>query len=406
MSKQPPLVRHLRRFENTIFDEMTELATAHGAISLGQGFPDESGPAEVLSAAAEALARGDNQYAPGRGIPDLRAAIADHQARWYGQQLDPDTEVVVSAGATEAMTAAILALVEPGDDIVAFEPTYDCYAGAAAMAHATLTPVRLCAPGFALDVDRLRAAISDKTRFMILNSPHNPTGHVFDAAELQQIAEVAAEHDLFVLTDEVYEHLTFDQHVHIPFATLPEMAERTLTISSAGKTFSVTGWKVGWLTGPAPVLTAVTRAKQNMTFTNGTPFQHGVAAGLRLPDSRIREIQAGFQDRRDRLVAGLTDLGFDVAPAQGTYFVMADITGVLDVAGCPWDGLEFCRRLPGLVGVGAIPAQVFYADLDDPTDPDVRRLVRFTCSKSHETIAAGLERLADLPDALGAASRG
>ena len=401
VSAHPELIRRMRRFENTIFDEMTELATRHGAISLGQGFPDDSGPAEVLDAAVAAIGRGDNQYAPGRGLPSLREAIAEHQRSWYGLDLDPDTEVMVSAGATEAMTAAILALVEPGDEVIAFEPTYDCYDGAVTMANGVLRPVRLSAPEYRFDAARLRAAITERTQFLILNSPHNPTGHVFDDQELAELADVVIEHDLFVLTDEVYEHLVFDGHTHTPLSTLPGMADRTLTISSAGKTFSVTGWKIGWLTGPADVITAVGRTKQNMTFTNGTPFQHGVAAGLALPHERIEAIGHTFQERRDLLVAGLTSLGFDVHPAQGTYFVTADIGGVLDDAGrSEWDGMEFCRRLPELVGVGAIPAQVFYADPDDPADPRVRHLVRFTCSKSARTITTGLERLAGLRDAI------
>lgn len=397
MNTTPPLVQRLRRFDNTIFDEMTELARRHRALNLGQGTPEDPGPRELLDAASAALLAGDNQYAPGRGTAELRAAVAEHQRRWYGVELDPETEVVITAGATEAMTAAILSLVEPGDEAIAFEPIYDCYDGALAMAGATLVPVRLDAPSYRLDVDRLRDAIGPRTRFLILNTPHNPTGHVFDRDELQAIAEVVQEHDLFVLSDDVYEHLTFDDHRHIPIATLPQMADRTLTISSAGKTFSVTGWKIGWMTGPADVLTASTRAKQNMTFTNGTPLQHGVAVGLGLPPQRFDELRIDLQNRRDLLTRGLEDIGFTVHPSQGTYFVTADASALVTASGRDdLDGLTLCRHLPELVGVAAIPSQVFYVE----PDASVRMFVRFTSSRSRSTLTAGLERLASLPDKL------
>lgn len=381
-----PLIHRMRGFATTIFAEMTTLAVEHGAINLGQGFPDSSGPQEVLDAAREAIAAGDNQYAPGNGVPALREAIAHHQREFYGIHLDPATEVLVSAGATEAMTAAILALCESGDEVVVLEPTYDCYEQATALAGGVLKRVRLREPAYALDEDELRATVSDRTRLLIINSPHNPTGHVLTDAERAAIADVAQRHDVTVLCDDVYEHLAFDGRTHTPLATLPGMFERTVTISSAGKTFSVTGWKIGWLTGPQRLLTAINTVKQNMTFTNGTPFQSGVAAGLRLPRERFAEIRDRFVDGRDRLVPGLTAAGLQVHPAEGAYFVMTDIRPLgFD------DGYEFCRMLPGRIGVAAIPAQVFYAD-----PASARHLVRFTFAKQHDVLDEAARRLATL----------
>lgn len=380
----PVLVERMRTFSTTIFAEMTALAVRHGAINLGQGFPDSAGPPEVLDAATSAMAAGHNQYPPATGIPVLREAIAAHQRDWYGMDLDPEREVMVSAGATEAMTAAILALCEPGDEVIALEPSYDTYGGAVALAGGVFRQVRLHEPSYALDVDELAAAVTDRTRLLVINSPHNPTGHVLTGEELAGIARVAIEHDLLVLTDEVYEHLAFDGRRHVPLATLPGMAGRTVTISSAGKTFSVTGWKIGWLCGPAPLLAAIGVVKQNMTFASGTPLQHGVAAGLALPPERFAASAARFQSARDRLVAGLAATGMEVHPSQGSYFVVADITALgFD------DGYRFCRELPARVGVAAVPAQVFYAD-----PSTARTLVRFTFAKQPGVLDAAIERLA------------
>lgn len=381
-----PLVTRMRRFSTTIFAEMTSLATAHGALNLGQGFPDDPGPVEVIEAAREAMAAGVNQYAPGVGLPQLRQAVAAHQRDWYGMNLDPDTEVLVTAGATEAMTATILALVEPGDEVIVLEPAYDCYEQAVALAGGVLRRVRLHEPEFSLDPAELAAAVTPRTRLIIVNTPHNPTGHMLTQTEAQAIADVALEHDLLVATDEVYEHLTFDGARHIPLATLPGMAERTLTISSAGKTFSVTGWKIGWICGPARLLAAINTVKQVMTFANGTPFQIGVAAGLGLPPERFGQIAEAFSPGRQALIDGLRAAGFGVHPNQGSYFVMADIRplGLTD-------GYDLCRRLPEACGVAAIPAQVFYGD-----PASAAHLVRFTFAKSLATLREAADRLAAL----------
>ncbi|MDO5682201.1 MAG: methionine aminotransferase [Propionibacteriaceae bacterium] len=379
-----PLIERLRGFTTTIFSEMSQLATRHDAINLGQGFPDTAGPQEVLDTAVHAIRDGANQYPPGHGIPDLRRAVTEHQHRFYGLELDPFSQVMVSAGATEAMTAAILALCEIGDEVIALEPSYDCYAGAVAMAGGVFKQVRLHEPAYTLDVAELEAAISPRTRILIINTPHNPTGHVLTEAELRGIAELAIRHDLIVLTDEVYEHMVFDDHRHIPLATLPGMFERTVTISSAGKTFSVTGWKIGWLSAPAEFIDAIHTTKQNMTYASGTPFQHGVAAGLALPADRFRAIGAGYQQLRDLLAEGLTAAGLKVHPVGGTFFMMADISS-LNFDG---DGYEFCRQLPERTGVAAIPAQVFYGE-----PQSAQNLVRFCFGKRPEVLAEAAARL-------------
>ncbi len=380
-----PLIERLRGFTTTIFSEMSQLATKHGAINLGQGFPDAPGPREVLDEAVRAIRAGANQYPPGHGIPEMRRAVADHQHRFYGIELDPLSQVMISAGATEAMSAAILALCEFGDEVIALEPSYDCYAGAVAMAGGVFRQVRLHEPAYTFDLVELEAAVTPRTRIIIVNSPHNPTGHVLTPEELQGIADVAIRHDLIVLTDEVYEHTVFDDHRHIPIATLPGMFERTVTISSAGKTFSVTGWKIGWLTGPARFIDAIHTTKQNMTYANGTPFQHGVAVGLALPDERFGAIGAGYQALRDVLAEGLVAAGFDVHPVGGTFFMMADISPL----GFPGDGYEFCRQLPERAGVAAIPAQVFYGE-----PQSAENLIRFCFGKRPEVLAEAAARLA------------
>src|SRR4051794_39147478 len=317
---------------------MSALAERTGAINLGQGFPDEDGPAAVLEAAQAAMRTGHNQYAPLPGVPPLRAAIIEHQQRFYG--LTPE-DVQVTMGATEAITAAILGLIEPGQEVLAFDPTYDSYGAAAKMTGARLVPVPLHPPGWHFDPDELRNAITPDTRAILVNTPHNPTGRVLAREELQTIADVVIEHDLIAITDEVYEHLVFDGREHVPLATLPGMAERTVTISSLGKTFSVTGWKVGWATGPAPLVAAVRAAKQFLTFAGATPFQHAGAAALRLGDGWYREFSAGLEAKRDRLCAGLSAAGFAVTPPQGTYFANADVGA---------DAAAFARELPYKAG--------------------------------------------------------
>ncbi|CAM5522445.1 aminotransferase [Streptomyces avidinii] len=354
---RPFLNRRLAAFGTTIFAEMSALATATGSINLGQGFPDTDGPAEIAEAAVRAIRDGKgNQYPPGPGVPELRHAIAAHQQRFYGLSYDPDTEVLVTAGATEAIAAALLALLEPGDEVIALEPFYDSYAACIAMAGAVRVPLTLRAPDFRLDVDALRAAVTPRTRLLLLNTPHNPTGTVLTPAELAAVAELAVSRDLLVITDEVYEHLVFEGS-HTPLAGLPGMRERTVTISSAGKTFSFTGWKVGWVTAPPELVTAVRSAKQFLTYVSSGPFQYAIAEALVLPDSYYEGFRADLAAKRDLLSDGLAAAGFEVYRPQGTYFVTTDITPLGE-----HDGLAFCRALPERCGVVAIPNQVFYDD--------------------------------------------
>ena len=380
-----PLSSRLQGLGTTIFAEMSALAAETGAINLGQGFPDVDGPPEVAEAAITAIRDGHNQYPPIDGIPELRTAIARHQQRFWGLEVDPDREVVVTAGATEAVTAALIGLCDPGDEIVVFDPTYDSYRAAAAMAGVTVRAVVLRPPSYAIDPDELARAFTDRTRLVLLNTPHNPTGKVFTDAELTMIAEACAERDVLVVSDEVYEHLVYDGE-HRPIATLPGMAERTVTISSAGKTFSFTGWKVGWATGPAELVGAVRTAKQFMSFVNGAPFQPAVAVGLDLDDSFYADLRDGYRERRDMLCDGLAAAGFEVFRPAGTYFATVDIRSV-DAT----DGLDFCRRLPERAGVVGVPTSVFYGDPDDG-----RHLVRFAFCKRPEVLAEAVERPATL----------
>ncbi len=382
-----PLVERMAGFGTTIFAEMSALAEQTGAINLGQGFPDTDGPPEIVEAAIAAMRAGHNQYPPGPGIPSLRAAISDHQRRRYGLEVDPDTEVLVTAGATEAIAASVMALAGPGDEVVTFEPYYDSYAATIALGGGTRRTVTLRGADFSFEPDELAAAITPATVAIVLNTPHNPTGKVFTREELAVIAELSREHDLVVVADEVYEHLVYDGR-HVPIATLPGMAERTLTISSAGKSFSFTGWKIGWVTGPSELVTAVRTVKQFLTYVSGTPFQHAVAVALAMGDSVTDELARSLRSKRDRIAAGLTAAGFEVSIPAGTYFICADIRPVTDALGLPADGLELCRRLPDLAGVVAIPTQVFY---DDPDDG--RHLVRFAFCKRDEVIDDACARL-------------
>jgi N-succinyldiaminopimelate aminotransferase len=367
----------------TIFAEMSALAMRTGAINLGQGFPDTDGPPSLLAAAAEAIASGHNQYPPGRGIAALRAAVVEHQARFYGLRYDADTEVLVTAGATEALTATILALCEPGDEVVVLEPFYDSYAAAIELAGAVRRTVRLDFPGYRLDGERLAAAFSERTRLVVLNSPHNPTGRVFEQEELQLVAQAAIEHDVIVVTDEVYEHLTFDGARHLPLARFPGMRDRTVAISSAGKTFSVTGWKIGWACARPDLVDAILTVKQFLTYVNGAPFQPAVAQGLGSDDATYAGLARRLQSGRDMLVGGLLDAGFDVSMPQGTYFVVAD-AAPLGFA----DGRRLCLRLPELAGVVAVPVVAFH---DDPAP--ARSLVRFAFCKRPEVLRQAAERL-------------
>lgn len=390
----------------TIFAEMSALAARTGAINLGQGFPDVDGPESVKRVAAEAIAAGVNQYPPGPGFPELRLAVAAHQQRHYGLSPDPDTEVLITTGATEALAAALLALTEPGDEVLTLEPFYDSYAAVIGLAGArhTTAPLIATPEGFRLDVDALRAAVTDRTRVILLNTPHNPTGAVLTRAELAVVLEVAERHDCLVLTDEVYEHLTYDGAEHVPFATLPGAAVRTLTISSAGKTFSFTGWKIGWLTGPAALVDAVRAVKQFLTYVSGAPFQPAIAHALALettggPDAGyVAGLAASLSARRDLLSAGLVAAGFEVVRPQGTYFVVADAAALLagPLAGRGLqDAADLCRALPELAGVVGVPVGAFTHD-GSAADAALRTAVRFTYVKQEAVLREAAERLAAL----------
>jgi N-succinyldiaminopimelate aminotransferase len=383
------LTTKLAGFGTTIFAEMSALAVETGAINLGQGFPDTDGPPEVLEAAVDAIRAGVNQYPPGPGTIELRTAIAAHQHRFYGIELDPVSEIVVTAGATEALAGALLGMLDAGDEVVVFEPMYDSYQACIALAGARAVPVLLApdADGrYVFDPDDLRSAVTDRTKLILVNTPHNPSGKVFTRAELTAIAAIALERDLIVVTDEVYEHLLFDGREHVPMATLPGMAERTLTISSGGKTFHTTGWKIGWMSGPEVLVTAAKTAKQFLTYVNGAPFQPAIAVGLGLPDEYFVRLAGELQTARDHLVAGLRTAGFTTYEPEATYFTTADIRPV-DPSG---DGMAFCRSLPARCGVVAIPNEVFYARPEHG-----RHLVRFASCKRLEVIDAAVERLVE-----------
>lgn len=385
MERAPYLTSRLQGFGETIFAEMSALALRTGAINLGQGFPDVDGPGEVADAAVAAIRAGHNQYPPGIGVRELRHAVAVHQSQFWDLDYDPDLEVLVTAGATEAIAASLLALCEVGDEVLTFEPTYDSYGACAAMAGATLRVVTLRPPDYTFHSTELRAAVTPKTRLVLLNSPHNPTGKVFSRDELEEIARVCVAHDLVAVTDEVYEHLVFEGD-HVPLASFPGMRDRTVTISSGGKTFSFTGWKVGWACSTPELIEAIRTAKQFLTYVSSGPFQYGIAAGLALPEAYFSTIARELRHKRDRLCAGLTEAGLDVFPPAGTYFVTADIRPL------GWhDGLAFCRRLPELCGVVAVPNAVFYTNRDEG-----RHLVRFAFCKRDEVLDEAIRRLKGL----------
>ncbi|SEP41029.1 pyridoxal phosphate-dependent aminotransferase [Amycolatopsis saalfeldensis] len=386
--REPALVPRLRPFTATIFAEMTALAVKHNAVNLGQGFPDTDGPAGMLEAAKNALFGGANQYPPGPGRPELRAAIARHRLR-YGTEYDPDTEILVTAGATEAITATLIALTERGDEVIVVEPYYDSYAAAVAMAGAERRVIGLVENPdgrLELDLDALRAAITPRTRAVLLNSPHNPTGTVFTRGQLEAVAALCVAHDLIAITDEVYEHLVFDGAEHVPLATLPGMRERTVSISSAGKTFNCTGWKIGWVCSTPELVAAVKAAKQFITFVSGGPLQPAVAYALDNELEWVEGLRTSLQDKRDRLSAGLADAGFEVRPSEGTYFVCVDVRplGFTDAAELAWE-------LPERVGVAAVPVKVF---TDHPEE--WKHLLRFAFCKRNEVIDEAVKRLRSL----------
>ena len=383
---RPLLNRRLDGLGTTIFAEMSARAVATGSINLGQGFPDRDGPPAVAQAAADAILAGrGNQYPPGPGIPELRQAIAAHDERFYRLRYDPADEVLVTAGATEAIAAAMLALVEPGDEVIAFEPYYDSYAANIAMAGGVRVPVTLRPPDFRPDLDELARAVTERTRLILLNTPHNPTGSVFTRDELAAIANLAVERDLLVVSDEVYEHLVFDGE-HLPIAGFPGMRERTVSVSSAGKTFSFTGWKIGWVKAAPELVTAVKTAKQFLTYVSGGPFQYAVAEALALPDEYYARLRDDLRAQRDGFLPGLRDIGFEVYEPQGTYFVTTDIRSLGEQ-----DGVEFCRTLPERAGVVAIPSAVFYDHKEL-----ARSHVRFAFCKRPEVLAEALARLSRL----------
>ena len=383
---RPPGNPALVPFGTTIFAEMSALAAEHQAINLGQGFPDTDGPQAMLDAAKAAIDGGRNQYPPGPGVPELLDAVATHQSRFYGLTVDPRSEVLVTVGATEAIAATILALCEPGDEVVTFEPYYDSYAASIALAGAVRRTSVLRFPDFAVDEESLRAAFSTSTRLVLLNTPHNPTGKVFSRAELDLICSLAREFDAWVVTDEVYEHLVFDGATHVPVATLPEMRDRTLTISSAGKTFSATGWKVGWVTGPAAAVAAVRAVKQFLTFVGAGPFHPARAGAPGLEDDGYSRLAGALQGQRDLLVGGLQAAGLQVSVPDGTYFVVADAAPL-----GAQDALAFCRELPKRAGVVAVPVSVFHDDAEA-----ARTLVRFAFCKRDEVLHEAVARLGRL----------
>ena len=375
----------------TIFEEITGLANEHQAINLGQGFPDAEGPQEIRELAVKAIQDGANQYAPGSGIPALRNAIAKHQHRFYGLNIAPDTQVVVSTGATEAIAAAVLAFVEAGDEVVTFEPFYDSYAAMIGLANATHKVVKLRAPSFAPDLDELRKAVTGKTRMIIVNNPHNPTGTIFDTEVLDEIVALAHQHDCIILSDEVYEHLTFAS-AHVPIATRPGGFERTITLSSAGKSFSFTGWKVGWATGPRELITALRTVKQFLSYSSGPAFQPAVAQALELPDTFFERFAADLGARGDQLARGLEDVGIQVIRPKGTYFLVADLQGLGND-----NAVEVAKLMPERIGVAAIPMSVFALQKNQK---DYASLLRFAFCKRPEVISEAVARLQQLPKVL------
>lgn len=371
----------------SIFAEMSALAQATESINLGQGFPDTDGPEEMKEIARECIRDGrGNQYPPPHGLPALRDAVAAHQMRFYGLDINGTTDVVITTGASEALSSAILALIDDGDEVLVFEPMFDVYAAGISLARGVRVAVPLSGPGLRPNIDQLRASVTPRTRMILLNSPHNPSGIVFSRGELEAIAAIAIEHDLIVVSDEAYEHLWFDDHVHIPISTLPGMFERTVTIGSGGKLFSFTGWKVGWASGPTHLIAAVRVVRQHLSYASGGPFQYALAHGLGMPDQYFIEYRRAMSEQRDVLSGGLAELGFDVIPSQGSYYVTTDVRSI----GAP-DGLTFCRELPHRVRVVAIPHQVFCDD-----ESGGRPYVRWAFCKRPSVLREALDRLSHL----------
>jgi len=384
-SGDPFIKDSMREFGETIFAEMSALAVKTGAINLGQGFPDTDGPREIAELAIAAIRDGHNQYPPGLGIKKLRDAISHHQMRFYGLEFDSETEVLVTAGATEAIAASLLAICEQGDEIITFEPYYDSYAASIALAGGVRRVITLNTPDYSFSIDDLEKLITAKTKAILLNSPHNPTGKVFTHNELSQIANLCIEHDLVAICDEVYEHLVFEGE-HIPLIQYPGMRDRTIQISSAGKTFSFTGWKIGWVCAQPALLDTVRTAKQFLTYVNGAPFQHAIAEALNLPDLYFDNFLEDMRVKRDCLSQGLEKAGLTTFTPQGTYFVTADIESL----GYE-DGKQFCLDLPVQCGVVAVPNVVFYDNKDLGST-----LIRFAFCKRLDVLEEAVERLQTL----------
>lgn len=379
------LVSRMQAFGSTIFATMSELATRTGAINLGQGFPNFDGPEQIKKAAIRAIEEGHNQYPPGLGIPALREAIAQHQKTFYNLAYDPETEILVTAGATEAITASLLALVEPRDEVIVFEPFYDSYHAAIVLAHGETIPVPLRQPDWSIDFDYMESIISSRTRVVLVNSPHNPTGKVFTKQELGAIAELCIKHDLIAITDEVYEHLVFEGS-HISLAQMPGMRERTIVISSAAKTFSLTGWKIGWLCAPRELTQAARTTKQFLTYVNGAPFQEAIAFALQSGNKFTSLITPQLEDPRRQLTTSLGEIGLKVCSNSGTYFLVTDISTITDE-----DSMTFCLELPQRIGVVAVPMEVFYK-----TPGSGRNLVRWAFCKTPNVIDQATQRLSQL----------
>jgi N-succinyldiaminopimelate aminotransferase len=367
----------------TIFTVMTALAEETGAVNLGQGFPDEDGPPVIVDAAVDAMRAGHNQYAPLPGVPSLREAIAAHQRRRYGLDVDPETEVQVTFGATEALASAVLALVRPGKEVAMLDPAYDSYEPVVRRAGGAVRRIPLTPPGWRVEEQAVERAVTSRTRVLLLNTPHNPTGRVLDVEELELLAQACRRHELVAVTDEVYEHLVYDGR-HVPLATLPGMGERTLTVSSLGKTHSLTGWKVGWASGPAELIARLRGVKQFLTFAGGTPLQHAAAVGVSLPDRDVAELVETLRSKRDRLANGLRGAGFAVLPTAGTYFLNADARALGED-----DAAALCLRLPHEAGVVAIPVAAFSGE----PDGGLRSIVRFAFCKRDDVLDEGIARL-------------
>lgn len=390
------MIRRLTPFGSSVFAEITALAKKHNAVNLGQGFPDFDTPEELKSIAAKAIMDGHNQYAVSAGEPTLREAIAEHSFRFYGQSVNPNTDICVTSGASEALLCAMLGFIESGDEVIVFEPCFDVYLPGIHWAGGKAVAITLHAPDFRFNPDELKQAITPRTKAILLNTPHNPTGTVFTLEELSLIRDICVEHNLICISDEVYEHIVFQPNKHIRIATLDGMSERTITISSGGKTFSATGWKCGWAIGSEKLIASIKRVHQFTVFASSTPQQYAIAHGLRLPDSFFEELSTSYTNRRNYLHDGLSTSPLSIQPPQGTYFITASISGFTEM-----DGAEFASWCIRELGVAIIPLQKFYLN-----EQCGRPLVRLCFCKRDETLSQGLERLSQLNARVSTIGRG